>query len=71
MKVLKEESATAKKIRKLEDYLVDNGIVINSRPEGLGIIIDGGNEYIIKDGSGQVEQELPVFVGPTRIVLLE
>ena len=70
MKVLKEESKTAQKIRDLEQYLTDNNIMISQRPEGLGIIIDS-NEYIIKDDSGEVGQELPVFVGPTRIVLLE
>ena len=70
MKVLKEESKTAQKIRDLEQYLTDNNIMISQRPEGLGIIIDS-NEYIIKDDSGQVEQELPVFVEPTRIVLVE
>jgi len=69
--VLKESSDIAKKIRKVEDFLREEGVEISYRPEGIiyRVEIEGvmPASFVILDESHVVEQTTPSFAEPTRI----
>lgn len=67
---LKETSETAKKIRRVEDFLREQGIEITYRPEGIiyRVDIEGkSSSFVILDDQRVVEQTTPSFAEPTRI----
>lgn len=67
MKVLKEESKTAKKIREVEQYLRDENVSICSRGDGLLITVDGLTFVIIDAESKDIQQSFPTYAEPSRI----
>jgi hypothetical protein len=69
MRILKETSDKAKKIRELEQYLLDNNMEISHRYDGIVLSLDGEN-FIFKT-EGRQEFELPIPVEPSFICPLE
>ncbi len=67
MKVLREESKTAKKIREIEQYFRDKNVSICSRGDGLLITVDGLTFVIVDGESRDIQQSFPSFAEPTRI----
>lgn len=81
--VMKETSKVAKKIRKVEDFLREQGVKISYRPEGIIYLVE--EEEIDKEGNKKIvespfvllgeswvmEVEAPSFAEPTRIQPLE
>jgi len=67
MKVLKEESETAQKIREVEQYLRDQKVSICSRGDGLLITVDGLTFVIVDGESKDIQQSFPTYAEPSQI----
>ena len=67
MKVLKEESKIAQKIREIEQLLRDKNVSICSRGDGLLITVDGLTFVIVDGESKDIQQSFPSYAEPTRI----
>ena len=71
MKVVKEESKTAQKFRKLEEYLRRHNIEVTFRSDGLLIDMDG-ETFVIREGeSSALEHTIPAFADGTRLQLIK
>ena len=75
MKVLKEDSAVAKKIRRVEDLLNAEGVLITSRGNGLVITLNNGEEQrsfvILDEGTKDPLHVFPSDFEPTHIQTIE
>lgn len=73
MKVLKETCEIAKKIREVEEYLMEQGISIAPGQGGLLIYVtikDKEHTFVIREEGGEVSQVFPNDVAPTHIQTL-
>ncbi|KKL20327.1 hypothetical protein LCGC14_2456610 [marine sediment metagenome] len=71
MRVLKENSKAAEKIREVEQFLREKGISISHRSDGLIVSVDD-KDYVILDGeSRDINKDFPTCVEPSRIQTIE
>lgn len=71
MKVLIENCKISKKIRKVEEFLIKNGIEISWRGDGILLDVDG-HSFVIREGEGgNIIPSFPSMFDGTRIQPIE